>query len=84
MPVEGIFLDTVRRKEHASNNFMPIADLFPGLFADVLINNTGSITQSIRAAHAARQEAQSLLERAKRAVEIAIEEGEAAGLALLK
>jgi hypothetical protein len=51
---------------------------------DVLIENTGSITQSIRAAHAARQEAQSLLERAKRAVEIAIEEGEAAGMEFLK
>lgn len=45
---------------------------------------TESITRSIRAAHAARQEAQSLLERAKRAVEIAIEEGEAAGMEFLK
>ena len=45
---------------------------------------TASITQSIRAAHAARQEAQSLLERAKRAVEIAIEEGEAAGMGFLE
>ena len=50
---------------------------------DVLIENTTSITRSIRAAHAARQEAQSLLERAKRAVEIAIEEGEAAGMEFL-
>ena len=45
---------------------------------------TASITQSIRAAHAARQEAQSLLERAKRAVETAIEEGEAAGMKFLQ
>ena len=45
---------------------------------------TASITQSIRAAHAARQEAQSLLERAKRAVETAIEQGEAAGMEFLK
>ena len=51
---------------------------------DVLIENTASITQSIRAAHAARQEAQFLLERAKRAVEIAIEEGEAVGMEFLK
>ena len=51
---------------------------------DVLIENTTSITRSIRAAHAARQEAQSLLERAKRAVEIAIEQGDAAGMAFLK
>ena len=43
-----------------------------------------SITRSIRAAHAARQEAQSLLERAKRAVETAIEQGEAAGMEFLK
>ena len=50
---------------------------------DVLIETTESITQSIRAAHAARQEAQSLLERAKRAVEIAIEQGEAAGMEFL-
>ena len=33
MPVAGIFLDTVRQKEHGSRKFMPIADLFPGLFA---------------------------------------------------
>lgn len=45
---------------------------------------TESITQSIRAAHAARQEAQSLLERAKSAVETAIEQGEAAGMDFLK
>ena len=45
---------------------------------------TAAITQSIRAAHAARQEAQSLLERAKRAVEIAIEQGEAAGMTFLE
>jgi len=44
---------------------------------------TESITQSIRAAHAARQEAKSLLERAKSAVETAIEQGEAAGMAFL-
>jgi hypothetical protein len=43
-----------------------------------------AIISQIRSAHAARQEAQSLLERAKRAVEVAIEEGEAAGMAMLK
>jgi len=37
-----------------------------------------------RASFSARQQAQSLLERAKRAVEIAIEQGEEAGMALLK
>lgn len=42
-----------------------------------------TIHQNINAAHAARREARALLERAKRAVEVAIEEGEAAALALL-
>ena len=41
---------------------------------------TQSITQSIRAAHAARHQARELLERAKRAVEVSIEEDEAAGM----
>ena len=41
------------------------------------------ISQHIQSAHAARQEAQDLLERAKRAVEIAIEEGEPAALKFL-
>ncbi len=42
-----------------------------------------TIISHIRAAHAARHEARGLLERAKRAVEIAIEQGEAAALTLL-
>jgi type I restriction enzyme S subunit len=42
------------------------------------------IVASIRAAHTARHQAQSLLDRAKRAVELAIEQGEAAGMAHLK
>ena len=41
------------------------------------------ICQHIRAAHAARHQARDLLERAKRAVEVAIEEGEAAAIAFL-
>jgi hypothetical protein len=39
---------------------------------------TAAITQNIRAAHTARAEAHALLEKAKRAVEMAIEQGEAA------
>lgn len=42
------------------------------------------IAQCIQSAHAARREAQELLERAKRAVEIAIEEDELAALKSLK
>ena len=39
-----------------------------------------AVAQNVRDSHAARNEANSLLERAKRAVEVAIEENEAAGL----
>lgn len=42
------------------------------------------IVDRVRQAHLARHEAHELLDRAKRAVEIAIEQGEAAGTALLK
>jgi hypothetical protein len=42
------------------------------------------VKQQVTAARAARREAHGLLERAKRAVEIAIEENEAAGMAYLK
>ncbi len=52
-------------------------------FPEVLLDHSDAIISQIRSAHAARQEAQSLLERAKRAVEIAIEEGEAAGMEFL-
>jgi type I restriction enzyme S subunit len=41
------------------------------------------ITAAVRAAHAARREAQALLARAQRAVEIAIEQGEFAALTVL-
>lgn len=41
------------------------------------------VTAAVRAAHAARREAQALLARAQRAVEVAIEQGEAAAMALL-
>lgn len=43
-----------------------------------------TVKQQITAARAARREAHALLEKAKQAVEIAIEENEAAGMALLK
>ena len=47
---------------------------------DVLIENSAVITQHIRAAHTARHQARELLDRAKRAVEIAIEQGESAAM----
>jgi hypothetical protein len=42
------------------------------------------VKQQITAARAARREAHALLEKAKQAVEIAIEKNESAGMALLK
>lgn len=44
---------------------------------------SGQIITQIRQAHTARQQAQSLLATAKRAVEVAIEEGEAAAMQIL-
>jgi len=41
------------------------------------------IVQAVQSSHAARRRAHALLERAKRAVEIAIEESEAAALRFL-
>lgn len=48
------------------------------------IETQKQISQHIQSAHAARQEAQELLDRAKRAVEIAIEESELAALKYLQ
>lgn len=47
------------------------------------IKTQQAIRQNIDAVHAARREASALLDRAKRVVEVAIEESEAAALALL-
>lgn len=60
------------------------ANLLEIPFPDLLLKHSKDITAHIQSAHAARQEAQDLLERAKRAVEIAIEEGEPAALKFLK
>jgi type I restriction enzyme M protein len=45
-------------------------------FPEVLLEHSEEIISHIRQAHAARQQAQVLLAKAKRAVEVAIEEGE--------
>jgi len=60
------------------------ANLLEIPFPDLLLKHSKDITAHIQTAHAARQEAQSLLDRAKRAVEIAIEEGEPAALRYLQ
>ena len=53
-------------------------------FPDLLLKHSEQIVSQIREAHHARQEAQALLTRAKRAVEVAIEEGEEKALQFLK
>ncbi len=60
------------------------ANLLEIPFPDLLLKHSKDITSHIQSSHAARQEAQSLLDRAKRAVEIAIEKGEPAALKFLK
>ena len=53
-------------------------------FPEVLLEHSEEIITHIREAHAARQQAQALLAKAKRAVEVAIEEGEAAAIKFLQ
>jgi hypothetical protein len=53
----------------------------PFLLPDDATNK--KVKQQIIAARAARREAHALLDRAKRAVEVAIEKNEAAGMAVL-
>ena len=53
-------------------------------FPDLLLEHGDAIVSQVRQAHATRHEAHALLARAKRAVEVAIEEGEAKGMAVLK
>lgn len=50
---------------------------------DALLKIASELTAAVRAAHAARREAQALLARAQHAVEVAIEQGEPAALKLL-
>lgn len=51
---------------------------------DAMLAISAELTASVRIAHAARVEAQTLLARAQRAVEVAIEQGEPAAMKLLK
>jgi type I restriction enzyme S subunit len=59
-------------------------DLLAIPIPDALLTLAPQLTAAVRAAHAARREAQSLLARAQHAVEVAIEQGEPSALAYLK
>ena len=72
---------------HASASLYPAIserDLLKLPIPAIDAKTTAAITQNIRAAHTARREAHALLEKAKHAVEMAIEQGEAKALATLK
>jgi len=53
-------------------------------FPKVEVKTTEKIVDLVRSSHALRQQSQVLLDRAQQAVEVAIEEGEAAGMAILE
>lgn len=71
---------------HTSASLYPTiseTDLLKLPFPKLDLKTCDSVTAAVRATHAARREAQALLARAQRAVEVAIEQGEPAALALL-
>ena len=71
---------------HTSASLYPAIserDLLKLPFPKLAAKTCAAIVQSVRAAHTARREAQALLARAQRAVEIAIEQDETAAVALL-
>lgn len=51
---------------------------------DTVIEMDAQVVGAYRKSHDLRRQAQALLDRARRAVEVAIEEGEAAGMRLLQ
>ncbi len=68
---------------HSSASLYPAIserDLLKLPFPKLAAKTCDAIVQSVRTAHAARREAQALLARAQRAVEIAIEDSEPAAL----
>jgi hypothetical protein len=72
---------------HTSASLYPAiseTDLLDLPFPKIADKTSNEIIASVRAGHAARARVREFLERAKRAVEIAIEESEAAALAYLK
>lgn len=71
---------------HTSASLYPAIserDLLKRPFPKLERKTCEDVTAAVRSAHAARREAQSLLARADRAVEIAIEDSETAALAHL-
>ncbi len=72
---------------HTSASLYPAisdADLLALPFPVIPQAASNEIVSAVRTAHAAREQAHSLLTQAKRAVEIAIEDSEAAALRFLK
>lgn len=72
---------------HTSASLYPAiseTDLLRLPFPNIQPDTCNAIVQSVRSAHTARNRARTLLGTAKRAVEIAIEQNEAAALELLK
>ena len=71
---------------HTSASLYPAiseTDLLKLPFPKLDAKTCDAVTAAVRAAHAARREAQALLARAQHAVEVAIEQGESAALKLL-
>ena len=71
---------------HTSASLYPAiseADLLALPFPQVHDAICNRVVQAVQGSHAARRRAHALLERAKRAVEVAIEESESAALKLL-
>ncbi len=71
---------------HTSASLYPAiseTDLLNLPFPDILSNAIDATVTAVRSAHANRRRAHALLEQAKRAVEIAIEQGEEAALTFL-
>lgn len=72
---------------HTSASLYPTiseTDLLKLPFPALDLKTCDAVTAAVRAAHSALREAQALLARAQRAVEVAIEQGEAEAIKLLK
>lgn len=72
---------------HTSASLYPAIsdrDLLALPFPEIAPAASDAVVAAVRSSHAARRRAQELLEQAKRAVEIAIEDSEVAALEYLK
>lgn len=80
-PVQTVLKYCQEGNQHprfSENNLLDIP------FPDLLLQHSGQIVAQIRQARESREEAQALLVKAKRAVEIAIEESESVAITYLK